>query len=115
MSDGSQLGFVERSNISRIAIPKELKKIEVIFFSNETYLYNIKFYTRDGREISLTQGIAHGPSRVETVEFEENEHLLSCELYTIVRPRVTIESKSKNQKYSTEDNTKKNSHKQQRL
>jgi hypothetical protein len=54
MSNGTQLGFVESGKISRIAIPKDLKKIEVIFCSNEHYLYNIKFYTRDGREISLT-------------------------------------------------------------
>ena len=91
MSDGSQLGFVEPSIISRIAIPKELKKIEVIFFSSENYLYNIKFYTRDGREISLTQGLAHGPGRVETVEFEENEHLLSCELYTRMPPHGILD------------------------
>lgn len=41
------------------------------------------FYARDGSQISLTQGMENGPGRVETVEFAENEHLLSCEIETM--------------------------------
>lgn len=61
-------------------IPKELKKIEVSFFHDERYIYNMKFFARDGQEFALSYGGFNGPGRVETVEFAENEHLLSCEL-----------------------------------
>jgi len=84
MSNGTQLGYVRPDWIKRMAIPKELKKIEVIFFIDERYLYNIIFYARDGSQISLTEGLINGPGRVETVEFAENEHLLSCELDTML-------------------------------
>ena len=52
-----------------MAIPKELKKIDVIFFNDERYIYNIKFYARNGGEFSMRHGGDHGPGRVETVEF----------------------------------------------
>jgi hypothetical protein len=52
-----------------MAIPKELKKIDVIFFNDERYIYNIKFYARNGGEFSVRHGGDHGPGRVETVEF----------------------------------------------
>lgn len=80
MSDGQQLGYVRPDRARRVALPRELKKVEVFFQNNEKYLYNIKFHARDGREISLRQGGENGPGRVETLEFAPNEHLLSCEL-----------------------------------
>jgi len=79
MSDGQQLGYVRADRLKRMAIPKELKKIDVIFFHNESYIYNIKFYAKNGEEFSMRDGGNHGPGRVETVEFAHNQHLLSCE------------------------------------
>jgi hypothetical protein len=67
-----------------MALPKELKKIEVIFFDHERYLRNIKFYAKDGSQLFLSQRTCNGPVRVETVEFDENEHLLSCEIDTML-------------------------------
>ena len=80
MSDGTQIGYVNHLTLKRTALPKELKKIEVIFFDHERYLQNIKFYAKDGSQFSLSQRPVNGPVRVETVEFAENEHLLSCEI-----------------------------------
>ena len=64
----------------RMAISKKLKKIDVIFCENESYILDIKFYFRNGGESFMTQAIEH-QGRVETVEFAQNEHLLSVKIH----------------------------------
>ena len=65
----------------RMAISKKLKKIDVIFCENESYILDIKFYNRNGSESLMTQAIGHVQGRVETVEFAQNEHLLSVKIH----------------------------------
>lgn len=64
-----------------ITIPPNLDRIDVIFNKNETYIYQIKFYTSDGKILrTVDDKKRKKPGRTEIFLLMPGERLLGCEM-----------------------------------
>lgn len=80
ISDGQYLGS-RLKEPSKVQVPRNVKRAEISFFRDERYVYNISFYTHDGKVIRLRENnAAFGPGRTEVVDLRADEVLLGCEI-----------------------------------
>jgi len=60
-------------------LPADIKKIEVIFQLSEVFIFQIRFFCRDGSKFKIGGTDYWNAGRVETFNFADDEVLLGCE------------------------------------